>query len=68
MQLTTEERQIVNRVSAELGRRLAAAGVPSERWAFVTLAVVSDLSRQAVGLVEREQAVSAAVEDAPWPR
>lgn len=68
MELTTEERRIVERVSAFLGRALAADEVPSERWSLVTLAVVSDLSRQAVGLVEGETRVAEAMEGEPWPR
>jgi hypothetical protein len=52
MDLTTEENAIVRRASAELGKSLAAAGVPDERWSIVTLAVVADLARQALDLHE----------------
>lgn len=55
MELTNEEKQIVRRIGLELGRRMAAAAVPEERWTLVTLAVVSDLSRQALSLQEPAQ-------------
>ena len=63
MELTAEEKQIVRRASAELGKSLAAAGVPDDRWSVVTLAVVADLSRQALDLHE-----PAPTEREPWQR
>ncbi len=50
MDLTSEEKKIVNVMAAELGRRLALAGVPDERWSLVTAALVCDISQQSVDL------------------